>query len=321
MTMKLLKNILFVAETNDDDTVVLERAIAIARNNQATLTVVGVVRKVAKHVVLGGHKANDLQDAIIEQRRTELLELMAGQQHSDLDVNVKILVGRVFIEVIREVLRHSHDVVIKKAEGNQLSTNIFGSTDLSLLRNCQCPVWIVKSTEEQGDKEIVVALDYDPEDPAVDALNGQMLKLASSLALAEFAELHIVHAWHLQNERLLRSNRVGLSADEVDGFVQKEKEERSCWLDKLIAKYLAAQDPEMASYLKPKLHLGQGNASIVVPQLIKDLGAELVVMGTVGRTGIPGFIIGNTAETILNQIECSVLAVKPDGFVTPVTLP
>lgn len=57
-----------------------------------------------------------------------------------------------------------------------------------------------------------------------------------------------------------------------------------------------------------------------MPQLIKDLDAELVVMGTVGRTGIPGFIIGNTAETILNQIECSVLAVKPDGFVTPVTL-
>lgn len=57
-----------------------------------------------------------------------------------------------------------------------------------------------------------------------------------------------------------------------------------------------------------------------MPQLIKDLGAELVVMGTVGRTGIPGFIIGNTAETILNQIECSVLAVKPAGFVTPVTL-
>ncbi len=45
-----------------------------------------------------------------------------------------------------------------------------------------------------------------------------------------------------------------------------------------------------------------------------------VVMGAVARTGIPGFIMGNTAETILNQIGCSVLAVKPPGFVTPVTL-
>ena len=46
----------------------------------------------------------------------------------------------------------------------------------------------------------------------------------------------------------------------------------------------------------------------------------LIIMGTVGRTGIPGFIMGNTAETILNRIDCSVLAIKPDGFVTPVRL-
>jgi len=43
-------------------------------------------------------------------------------------------------------------------------------------------------------------------------------------------------------------------------------------------------------------------------------------MGTVARTGIQGFIMGNTAENILNQLDCSVLAVKPPGFVTPVTL-
>jgi nucleotide-binding universal stress UspA family protein len=42
-------------------------------------------------------------------------------------------------------------------------------------------------------------------------------------------------------------------------------------------------------------------------------------MGTVSRTGIRGLIIGNTAETILRSVRCSVLAVKPEGFVTPVT--
>jgi len=43
-------------------------------------------------------------------------------------------------------------------------------------------------------------------------------------------------------------------------------------------------------------------------------------MGTVARTGVPGFITGNTAESILNQLECSVLAIKPAGFVTPIEL-
>jgi nucleotide-binding universal stress UspA family protein len=52
--------------------------------------------------------------------------------------------------------------------------------------------------------------------------------------------------------------------------------------------------------------------------LAANLQADLVVMGTIARTGISGFIIGNTAESILDQLTCSVLAVKPPGFVTPV---
>jgi nucleotide-binding universal stress UspA family protein len=48
-------------------------------------------------------------------------------------------------------------------------------------------------------------------------------------------------------------------------------------------------------------------------------GVELVVMGTVARAGIAGFLIGNTAERVLGKLPCSVLA-KPDGFVCPVSL-
>ncbi len=41
-------------------------------------------------------------------------------------------------------------------------------------------------------------------------------------------------------------------------------------------------------------------------------------MGTVCRTGIPGLIIGNTAERVLDSVKCSVLTVKPAGFVSPI---
>jgi nucleotide-binding universal stress UspA family protein len=72
-------------------------------------------------------------------------------------------------------------------------------------------------------------------------------------------------------------------------------------------------------YLQPRTHLSKGSAREEIPALAKRLAADCILMGTVARTGIPGFIIGNTAETILEQIECSVLAIKPPGFVTPVT--
>ena len=41
-------------------------------------------------------------------------------------------------------------------------------------------------------------------------------------------------------------------------------------------------------------------------------------MDTVARTGIAGFIVGNTAESILRNVDCSVLTVKPEGFVSPI---
>jgi nucleotide-binding universal stress UspA family protein len=54
--------------------------------------------------------------------------------------------------------------------------------------------------------------------------------------------------------------------------------------------------------------------------VIRDLGVDVVVMGSVARSGIPGFLIGNKAEKILTTINCTVLTVKPDGFVSPITL-
>jgi len=69
-----------------------------------------------------------------------------------------------------------------------------------------------------------------------------------------------------------------------------------------------------------RIHLLKGNAETLIPLLAKRKRIELIVMGTVCRTGIEGLFIGNTAEKVLQQVDCSVLTVKPDGFVTPVKL-
>jgi universal stress protein E len=63
----------------------------------------------------------------------------------------------------------------------------------------------------------------------------------------------------------------------------------------------------------------EGNAEDVILSLAREKHIELIIMGTVGRVGVPGLFIGNTAEEVLRQVDCSVLTVKPDGFVTPVT--
>ena len=70
---------------------------------------------------------------------------------------------------------------------------------------------------------------------------------------------------------------------------------------------------EPTNYLKPQLHIVQGDATSSVPKLAKNFGAYLVAMEKLDRTGVLGLLIGNTDKSILSQLDCSVLAFKPEG--------
>jgi nucleotide-binding universal stress UspA family protein len=71
---------------------------------------------------------------------------------------------------------------------------------------------------------------------------------------------------------------------------------------------------------KHEVYLLKGEPGRLVPEVAAAREVQLIVMGTVSRSGVSGLLIGNTAEKILGQVDCAVLAVKPDGFVTPVRL-
>jgi nucleotide-binding universal stress UspA family protein len=66
--------------------------------------------------------------------------------------------------------------------------------------------------------------------------------------------------------------------------------------------------------------LRRGEPQQVIPEFVVSEGIDVLVMGTVARRGIAGMLIGNTAERVLRKLPCSVLTVKPDGFVSPVRL-
>jgi len=61
----------------------------------------------------------------------------------------------------------------------------------------------------------------------------------------------------------------------------------------------------------------EGLPEDVIPELAEQLDAELVVLGTVGRTGFSAALIGNTAEHVIDSVNCDLLAVKPDGYKSP----
>ena len=57
-----------------------------------------------------------------------------------------------------------------------------------------------------------------------------------------------------------------------------------------------------------------------MPDLVSHHRINLLVMGTLARTGISGLVMGNTAEQVLDDVGCSVIAVKPPGVKSPVNI-
>jgi nucleotide-binding universal stress UspA family protein len=202
---------------------------------------------------------------------------------------------------------------------------LFDSDDMHLLRKCPCPVWIIKPGAPKSYRRVLAAVDVHDAYPPAElesrhGLNRQILEIASSLALSDFAELHIVHAWRAIGESAMRGALMHTPEYKIIAYVEEVRQQHAASLDGLMREVTGKLGQDALDYLKPQTHLLKGWARKEIPAQAKRIEADLVVMGTVARTGVPGFIMGNTAETILEQIDCSVLAIKPPGFVTPVTL-
>jgi len=321
--MKRFSNILLMADAALADSIALKRAVALALNNQASLTLVDSVDSIPTEMQMAVTAITpaELVDMVVSEKRERLEKVVKAAAKNGIEIKANVLVGKPFLEIIRQVLRNKHDLVIKCVEpSTTLKDVLFGSTDMHLMRKCPCPVWIIKPTEHQHFRRILAAVDQDPEDTVKDILNRQILEMSTAMALTEFSELHIVHAWHLITENIFRSDRTDVTDAEVDAMVAEEANKRKQWLENLVSTYGNKRDKDAVDYLDPQLHLIKGDAKHIVPTIARELNVDLIIMGTIARTGIPGFFMGNTAESILNQIDCSVLTIKPPGFVSPVSL-
>jgi universal stress protein E len=325
--MKRFKDILCTVEPGKECKLALERAVTLAENNQANLTVITVAPSISAGIGMpeGGPISTELQAATVNSHKQELENLVEHyRQH--IKIETRVLIGTPFLEIIREVLRNAHDLVIKCPESLVWLDRLFSSDDKHLLRKCPCPVWMVRPQTGESFDRILAAVDVDDSYPTKElkthqALNEMVIELASSLAVSEFAELHVVHAWEAIGEDIMRHGIfMHKPENEVNAYVDQVHRHHAQLLDSLIKKVGARLGEDAADYINPRIHMPKGSARKVIPELANELQVDCIIMGTVARTGVPGLFMGNTAETILDQIECSVLAIKPPGFVTPVTL-
>ncbi len=308
--MRSFRSILFVCDAATSDAA-LARVASLADHQQARLTIIDVVAPLASAE----------QTALLVLERHRALEALCAPFRALAASTIEVSTGKRFVEAIRRVLRDNHDLLVKSAENPSWTERLFGSEDMHLLRKCPCPVWLMRPDEEVSYRTVLAAIDVDP-DVSDDAqeLNDNILELASALAVADFAALHVLHVWDSPEAgfvRLWADDPASAERSVLSGASTRHREAAERQLGRL-AQSLGS---EAYRHLAPKLHVIHGNPRDTIPAQAAQLGAQLVVMGTVARKGVAGVLIGNTAEDVLDQLRCAVLALKPAWFASPLSPP
>ena len=313
--MQRFKNILLVYDGTEKGKSTLDRVVNLATRNQARLTIIDVIDGIPQdyQMLIAAQHPQEIMEFVVKKQKEHLEQYIVPFLEAGLKVTTKVLVGKEFIEIIREVLRNNHDLVIKTARGKGGVRDIlFGSIAMHLMRKCPCPVLVMKPGRSRRYSRILAAVDVTPTEAKVNTLNAKIMDLATSLTHLDQSELHIIHAWNIPYEHFLKES-VDESPREIAKWGKKTRKVPKKHLDDFLKKYTLEK-------VRHQVHLLKGRASELIPELAQKKRINLLVMGTLCRTGIPGFFIGNTAEKVLHRVNCSVLTVKPEGFITPVTL-
>jgi nucleotide-binding universal stress UspA family protein len=312
--------ILAVADVGETQ-IALQSALALAETHGAAAEVIACVEPPHDLAILSRLSGED-PDRLIE----DAVELTRNQVRARLDeiapdhpLDLSVSVGKPYLEIIRHVARSGCDFVIKTAEPLAgMDRFLFASTDQHLLRKCPCPVWLQTPTASHRPRRILASVDLDISDAAepetLAALNRRVVEAACLIAGGPEAEVIVLHAWDAIGEGMVWAFSGGSGARlTADRYVNEILEARHQAMGRFLEQVWADISP------RPRLipRLARGTPEAVIHDQSRQVAADVVVMGTVARTGLSGVFIGNTAENIINSLECPILAVKPEGFESP----
>ena len=233
---------------------------------------------------------------------------IAAHPTDGVRVRRETLVGKPFVEIIHAVQRDGYDLVVVGTRGHSLLKRMLvGSTATKLARKCPCPVLIARPRDIRQLRHVLVPVDFSD-------VSGKLLALAGSLAHAAGATLDLLHVYDMSDLK----DAPLLSDSARSDFARYRRQVREDALERM--QRLAGSGGKHTT-VNMTFNVAPGLAWQAIQRSARRLESDLIVMGSVGRGGLPGLLIGNTAEKILHTTNLPLLVVKPEGFVSPVTPP
>ncbi|MCH8491912.1 universal stress protein UspE [Aliidiomarina sp.] len=304
----MFQHLLVVLDPNQEEQKALSRALHLARLQPARLTLFLSIYDFAYEMttMLSGEEREQMRQSLVADREQWIqgcLEKFDVSQH-----RIEICVQwhhRPFEAIIRKAIESDCDLIVKGTRKHDtLHSVIFTPTDWHLLRKAPCPVLLVKDRDWPQHGSVLAAVNAGSDSEVHQTLNERITKAAGYISKKLNSHLHLVNCYPGAPAAIA----VEIPEFDTHQYQVSVREHHELALAEVARKV----DVEFTG-----LHLREGMPDNEIPKVAKELDAELVVLGTIGRTGITAALLGNTAEHVIEQLDCDLLAIKPEGFRSP----
>ena len=298
-----------MVDAERDNQPALSRAYELASKTGASVTAMMVVYDLSYDMttMLSPDEREAMRDAVTKEHAKWLATHLQEQGFTETDIVVEWN-NRSYESIIYYTLNNQIDLVVKATKKHDdLASVIFTPTDWHLMRKCPRPVLLVKEHGWPEGGEIIAAVNVGSEDDEHAALNDKLTVIANDYASLLKGSVNLVNSYPSTPLNIA----IEVPEFDPDTYHDAVKNHHLKEMRSHALKYGIPED---------KCVVREGLPEKVIPQVAKALDAELVVIGTVGRVGISAALIGNTAEHVIDELNCDVLAIKPDGFVSPLSV-
>jgi nucleotide-binding universal stress UspA family protein len=294
--MSQLRRIVVGYTPTPDGELALHSALALAEQSQALLYILHVIEPYPVYVKMRFPTvpAQTLLEEVALKMRMQLTERTQQQDFSKVKAEVDVHVGKPFVELISVCKEWKGDVIVVGASARG-EARFLGSTGERVLRKAPVPVLIAKRSLPIGPKTVLIPTDFS-------TCSKQAAREALALVRGFGGRVVFLHVLDIQ---YIYPTAYGTEAVLIPPVKPEELEPD--WQEFL-------QDLPLGGGLLWEKQTREGRAAQTVADAAVEVSADLIVIGTHGRTGIAHMLLGSVAEQVLRTAPCSVLTIRPDAF-------
>jgi len=246
--------------------------------------------------------AGDVFEMVVADKQARLEKLAEHFRSGGVEVDTKVLFGKSSEAITRQAIEWDASLVVRYMKGVRSKyPGLLGNTARSLMRFCPAPLLLV-GDKAIGDPRVLACIDTEHEEKENAAI------LAEAANLAQKENLFGIYCWEFYGADLIQKRMTERAFK--DSLEYAESIFRASF-DKFVESHDLAE-------FGNGVRIENGQPSVVIPEFCRHESIDVVVMCSATLNHPLKRLIGSTVESVIDELPCALLVVKPVGFVSPI---